>query len=456
MSVPDSLRHFFVKSSCIVTPTSTIDGALEILGEKIVAVHTKEELKHQNVENLIDFGSYTIFPGVVDAHAHINEPGRTQWEGFETATRSAAAGGITTVVDMPLNSIPATTTLKALFEKLEATQGKCYTDFGLWGGVVPGNSQELRAMTEAGALGFKCFLTPSGVDEFPHVSRDDLEIAMPILREAGVPCLVHAELEHAEQVPVLPRSSRRYLDYLFSRPRAWENAAIELMVDLCRKTRCRTHIVHLSSSDALSIVAAAKSEGLPFTAETCPHYLTLAAEEIPDGATQFKCAPPIRERSNREALWEAVKNSTLDFIVSDHSPCAPQLKLLESGDFLNAWGGISSLQLGLSLNWTEGKKRGLNLQNLAALVSERTARFAGLFPSKGQLAPGADADFVVFDAEATFQVEGALLFHRHGVTPYLGRVLNGKVRETWLRGVKIFDGNKHCETPIGRFVTSRK
>jgi allantoinase len=381
---------------------------------------------------VIDAGDDVVMPALVDTHAHINEPGRTDWEGFETATRACAAGGITTVVDMPLNSIPATTTLAALHEKARSADGHCKVDYAFWGGVVPGNARELKPMIEAGVVGFKCFLIDSGVAEFKHVGERELREAMPILARAGVPLIVHAELEGP--APRDAGDERKYQGYLSSRPRSWENEAIRMMIRLCRETGCRTHIVHLSSSDAVAEIAAARAEGLPFTAETCPHYLTFTSEEIPDGATPFKCAPPIREKENREKLWDAVRAGHIEFIVSDHSPCTPALKLMEHGDFAHAWGGISSLQLGLSIVWTGMRVRGFTLTDLTRLMCDATARFAGLDDRKGQIARGRDADLVIWAPEETFRVEPSMLEHRHKVTPYAGQTLAGVVKMTLLRG----------------------
>jgi allantoinase len=367
---------------------------------------------------------------------HVNEPGRTEWEGFETATRAAAAGGITTIVDMPLNCIPVTTTLEALRTKLEAIAGRLRVDCGFWGGVIPGNAGELDRMIDAGVAGFKAFLVHSGIDEFPNATEQDLREAMPILARRGVPLLVHAELaEHLVDAP--PVEPQQYATYLASRPRAAEDAAIRLIIGLCRETGCRVHIVHLSSSDALEQIAAAKREGLPLTVETCPHYLALASEDVPDGCTEYKCAPPIRERDNRERLWQGLRDGVIDFVVSDHSPCTPHLKLRESGDFMRAWGGISSVQLTLPVVWTAAQVHGVGVEQIAHWMCAAPARFAGLDQRKGSIEPGKDADFVVWEPEATFTVDPARLYHRHKLTPYAGKELRGVVRETILRGETV-------------------
>jgi allantoinase len=403
-----------------------------------------------------DHGDLVVMPGLVDAHVHVNEPGRTEWEGYKTATRAAAAGGITTIVDMPLNSIPPTTTLAGFEEKLAAARGKCMIDVAFWGGVVPGNTRELAPLVERGVKGFKCFLIHSGVDEFPHVTEDDLREAMPEIARLDSVLLVHAEVAGpidavADEVAAMDHAA--YDTFLRSRPAAAEVEAIEMMVRLCRETGCRVHIVHLSAAEALPVLRAAKAERLPITVETCPHYLTFAAEEIPDGATQFKCCPPVRSRENREKLWEAVAEGTIDMIVSDHSPCTPHLKLIEQGDFLDAWGGIAALQFGLPVMWTNLKKRGFEIPDLARLMCERTAGLADLGGRKGRLAAGSDADVVVWDPDATFTITPELIQHRHKLTPYDGMELFGKVAVTYSGGRRIFDDGRFPSEPRGRLFT---
>lgn len=384
-----------------------------------------------------------LLPGLVDSHVHMNEPGRTEWEGFETASAAAAAGGVTTLVDMPLNCIPVTTSLSALDAKLEAVQNLLAVDVGFWGGVVPGNAGELAAMASRGMLGAKCFLCHSGIDDFPASREDDLRAAMPVLRDAGIPLLVHAELELTQtrggaSVPACASGDvAEYASYLASRPNAFEDEAIEMVIRLCRETRCAVHVVHLSSGTALPMIRAAKDEGLPFTVETCPHYLCLTAEEVPRGATQYKCAPPIREAANRELLWQGVREGVIDLVTSDHSPCTPHLKKPETGDFCGAWGGIASLSLGLSSVWTEASARGLSLHDIARRMSEEPARLAGLTRRKGRIAKGLDADLCVFDDAAPFTVSASSLRFRHKISPYIGRELRGRVTNTWLRGERI-------------------
>jgi allantoinase len=432
----------------VVTDTGVRPAAVVVRDGKVAAVLDVKDVP--SGLPVVDVGAKVLMPGVVDSHAHINEPGRTEWEGFETATRAAAAGGITTVVDMPLNSIPATTSLQALKVKVAAAEGHCTIDHGFWGGVIPGNEGELEAMIDAGVTGFKCFLIQSGVDEFPHVTRADLERAMPILARRGVPLIVHAELTDSEDEP--QGDTRTYQSYLASRPRQWEDDAIRMMVELCRSFRGPVHIVHLSSSDALGDIAAAKREGLPFTVETCPHYLTFDAEHIPDGATWFKCAPPIREAVNREKLWAGLARGDIDMVVSDHSPCTPALKHLEHGDFGKAWGGIASLQFSLPAVWSGMRERGHGLEQLVRWMCQAPARLTGLSGQKGSLTPGADADLVLFDPEAPFTPDASGVLHRHKLTPYSGRPLVGVVERTWVRGQPVYTRGEPTSAPVGHWI----
>jgi len=396
-----------------------------------------------------------VMPGLVDSHVHVNEPGRTDWEGFATATRAAAAGGVTTIVDMPLNSIPATTTLAGLEEKLAAAAGQLTVDVGFWGGVVPGNTSELAKLWDTGVVGFKCFLIHSGVDEFPNVTEADLCEAMPELARLGAPLIVHAEVPGPVEAccqTLGASSSREYQTFLRSRPREAENEAVALMIKLAGDTGCRIHIVHHSSADALPLLRRAKSSGLPLTVETCPHYLYFTAEDIPDGATEFKCCPPIRERENLEALWEALSDGTIDFIVSDHSPCPPEMKLREQGDFMNAWGGISSLQLRLPIIWTRASRRGFSLEQIVEWLCAAPARQVGFDVLKGSIKEGAAADIVIWNPDMEFRVTPELIHHRHKLTPYVGEVLRGVLEKTFLRGQMVYDGGEFISGPLGRMV----
>lgn len=387
----------------------------------------------------------TLIPGLVDTHVHVNEPGRTEWEGFASATRAAAAGGVTTIIDMPLNSIPPTVNVDALKQKREAAQDQAFVDVGFWGGAIPGNTADLRPLHDEGVFGFKCFLLHSGVDEFPHLEADEMEQDMAELKSFDSLMIVHAEDSRAiDRAP--HAEGDKYQRFLESRPRGAENVAIAEVIERARWTGARAHILHLSSSDALPMIASAKRDGVRLTVETCPHYLTLLSEEIPNGATAFKCCPPIREASNRELLWQGLEEGIIDCIVSDHSPSTLDLKDLENGDFGVAWGGISSLQLGLSLIWTEARHRGIPLTQVVEWMSKRPAELARL-TRKGQLALGYDADFSVFAADDAFVVDVAKLHHKNPISPYAGKPLAGVVRRTFLRGSEI-DGT----TPTGRLI----
>ena len=440
-----------IRSRRVVTPGAMGPATIHIRDGIISAVSNFDDVPPG--AQLHDAGDHVVMPGLVDTHVHINEPDRTHWEGFETATRAAAAGGITTLIEMPLNSIPATTTVSAFEEKLAAARGKLHVDVGFWGGVVPGNTAELRPLHEAGVFGFKCFLVPSGVEEFAHVTEDDLLAALPILTKLNAPLLVHAELpepiERAGASLSQTASPRQHSTWLTSRPRQAENEAIELLVRLARECKTRIHVVHLSSSDALPILLEAKQGGLPLTVETCPHYLALATEDIPDGATHFKCAPPIRERENRAQLWTALGDGLIDLVATDHSPCPPEMKCSETGDFLKAWGGISSLQLSLSIMWTQLRRRGYSIGHLVNWMCYAPARLAGLDRRKGKIAVGYDADLVIWNPEGSFRVEPALLHHRHKLTPYANQVLSGVVKMTLVRAQKSYDHGEFSVTPPG-------
>ena len=374
-------------------------------------------------------------PGVVDTHVHVNEPGRTEWEGFETATRAAAAGGVTTILDMPLNSIPATTTVEALEAKRESARGKSIVNVEYIGGIVPGNSHDIEPLARAGVRAFKCFLTPSGVDEFPNVTEADLGEAFPILARTGLPLMVHAE--DPACLIESTRASRKYDDYLASRPVEAEHSAIELIVKLMEWCPTPVHIVHLSSATSLDIIRRAKDRALPVTAETCPHYLTFAADEIPDGATEYKCAPPIRSASERDALWKGLIDGDIDLIASDHSPCPPAMKESD-GNFFGCWGGIASLQLTLSAVWTGAHSRGIAIERVVEWMCKAPARLAGLSDRKGSIAGGYDADIILWDPDETWKVEPRSLRHRYPVTPYAGRELLGRVKATFVAGQLVF------------------
>jgi allantoinase len=397
----------------------------------------------------VDLGGLALLPGLVDTHVHVNEPGRTEWEGFATATRAAAAGGVTTICDMPLNSVPPTTSVAALSEKRAAAAGKCWVDVAFWGGAVPGNEASLLPLHQAGVVGFKCFLLDSGVPEFPPLSAAGLRSALGSLAAAGALLIVHAE----DAAEIGEASGRDFGSFVASRPAVAERRAIEKVISGAVAAGARAHIVHLSAAECVAMIAGAKAAGIRISAETCPHYLYFAAEQVPDGATEYKCCPPIRSAANREALWRGLEAGVIDCVVSDHSPCPPGLKRMDSGDFGDAWGGIASLQLGLSAVWTVARRRGRTLQDVVRWMAAAPASLAGL-AGKGRLAVGYDADLVAFDPEDSYVVDPARLQHRHPVTPYRGRTLTGRVRQAWLRGHALLDGvsGVPAPEPLGRLL----
>jgi allantoinase len=418
----------------VVTVVGEVARAIGVKDGRVVAIEPIDApLTGERDERLND--DEVLMPGLVDSHVHVNEPGRTEWEGFETATRAAAAGGVTTIIDMPLNSIPPTTTVEALQIKRKCAEGAVFVDTGFWGGAVPDNLDQLRPLHDAGVFGFKCFLLHSGVDEFPHLDSAQLESALQQTHDFGALMIVHAENSQAiDRAP--SAEGERYRRFLASRPRGAENMAIAEVIEAARYTRARVHILHLSSSDAIPMLVSAKRDGVLITVETCPHYLSFASEAIPDGATQFKCCPPIRESGNRELLWKGLQDGVIDMIVSDHSPSTPELKRFDIGDFGVAWGGISSLQLGLRAVWSQARVHGFDLVQVAEWMARRPAMLAGL-NRKGRIALGYDADFCLFAPDEAAVVSAAALEHRHAVTPYDGMALAGVVRKTWLRGTPI-------------------
>lgn len=440
---------FALCSRHVVTPQGVREAAVTVGdGGRIAAVGPRADLPP--VLPLTDLGDDVLMPGLVDTHVHINEPGRADWEGWETGTRAAAAGGVTTLLDMPLNSAPVTTTGHALAVKAASARGRVRVDVGFHGGLVPGNRGHLRTLLDGGVFSIKAFLVHSGLDDFPNAALPDLRAAMPLLARRGVPLQVHAELEGPDAAPL--SDPHRYAQYLASRPRAWEQHAVEMMIGLCREYGCPVHIVHLSSADAVPALRSARAEGLPITVETGPHYLSFDSEEIRDGDTRFKCAPPIRERENRERLWGALAEGVIDTVASDHSPCPPEMKVVETGDFAGAWGGISSLQLSLPAVWTEARRRSFGPDDLARWLCRRPAQIFGLGERKGALEVGLDADFVVWDPEASWTLTPERLHHRHKMTPYEGRTLRGVVRQTWLRGTKVYDVGGFSGPPTGELL----
>jgi len=400
-----------------------------------------------------DFADLVIFPGVIDAHIHINEPGRTEWEGFDTATKAAAAGGITTLIDMPLNSSPVTIDKPSFQEKIKASAGKRHVHCGFWGGLVPDNANDLSEILSAGVLGIKAFLTHSGIDEFPNVTESDLHKAMPQIAEAQIPLLVHCEIDQPnEAINLHQKNPKSFKNFVASRPPEWENEAVRLMIKLCKQYNCTVHIVHLSSEDVLPTIKEAKDAGLPLTVETCPHYLFFDSDTIPDGSTQFKCTPPIRNKANNEKLWEALKSGLIDFITSDHSPAPPTLKEANSGNLYKAWGGIIGGQLLLSATWTKAKEQGVRLPQLAQLLCEKPAQFIGYSKTKGNIAKGFDADLVVWNPEEKFLMTEELLFHKHTFSPYIGEELIGKIKATYCKGKLVFANGEFKQLAQGELL----
>jgi allantoinase len=435
----------------VVTPEGIRPAAILVEGERIRAVVSPHEVSERY--QVHDFGDAAILPGLVDSHVHINDPGRAEWEGFETATRAAAAGGYTMLVDMPLNCLPATTTVAALQAKRSAASGKCHVDWAAWGGVVHDNQSDIEALATAGVPGFKCFLINPGIDGFTMVTEQQLRLALPHVARTRLPLLVHAELSGPIDGATATLGNAdwsRYSTYLQSRPDEAELAAIRLMLGLCREYGFRLHIVHLSTSAALPELCAARTEGLPVTVETCPHYLHLSAETIANGATLSKCAPPVRSRENCERLWQGLRDGTIDMVVTDHSPCLPAMKRLAEGNFRTAWGGIASLSVALPLVWTEASQRGFTLLDLARWMAAGPAHLAGCGAHKGRIAASYDADFVVFDPDREFVVAADKLYYRHPVSPYLGETLRGVVQATYLRGNAVFAAGKFPGEPAGR------
>ena len=430
----------------VITAAGEVARCIGVRDGRIVVIEPIDaELDAEEVVELGD--DEVLIPGLVDTHVHVNEPGRTEWEGFATATRAAAAGGVTTIVDMPLNSIPPTVDVEALAVKRRVAADQAYVDVGFWGGAVPGNVPDLRGLHDAGVFGFKCFLLHSGVDEFPPLDPEGLELALKEIASFGAMMIVHAEDAHAIDRAPSPRGDN-YTDFLSSRPRGAENLAIAEVIELSRWTGCRVHILHLSSSDALPMIESARRDGVKLTVETCPHYLSFVSEEIPAGATQFKCCPPIREAANRELLWQGLADGVIDCVVTDHSPCTVDLKRFDIGDFGVAWGGIASLQISLSAVWSEAKRRGYSLNDVVRWMAEKPARQVGL-NTKGHIALGYAADLAVFAPDEAFIVDVAKLQHKNPVSAYDGRPLAGVVRSTWLAGKRI----DLDEDPRGRLLS---
>ncbi len=433
----------------VIVNGEVIEATIFITHQKISGIEKGSPGNYSG--SIIDIGNKIVMAGIIDPHVHINEPGRTAWEGFDTATKAAIAGGITTLIDMPLNASPVTTTAKAFEQKIASAKNKLHTNVGFWGGIVPGNKNEIEPLIDKGVFGFKAFLTHSGIDEFPNVNEDDLKKVMPLIAKHGLPLLVHCELDSFKVDTISDNKS--YRNYLASRPKKWEDDAISLMIRLCEKYNCRVHIVHLSSSDSIEQIAKAKQSGLPLTVETAQHYLFFNAEEIPDGATQYKCAPPIREKKNNDLLWQALKDGTIDFVATDHSPVTPVLKETESGDFMKAWGGIASLQFTLPVLWTAAKKKNCSITDIAKWLSANPAKLIGMQKSKGKIAPGYDADLTIWNDEMEFIVKEEIIHHKNKMTPYMGKTLTGFAEQAYLAGRKVFKDGKFLENKAGKIIT---
>ncbi|ALW83646.1 cyclic amidohydrolase [Hymenobacter sedentarius] len=444
------MPNLALRSQRVVTPEG-VRAATILIENGLIASLLPHDAEVADA-TLVDVGRRAILPGVIDPHVHINEPGRTDWEGFDTATKAALAGGLTTLVDMPLNSAPVTTSVANLEIKRAATIGQLHTNVGFWGGVVPGNADEIEPLIAAGVLGFKAFLTHSGIDDFPNATEDDLRRVMPILARHNLPLLVHCELS-VEDDAWKQNDHRSYPNYLASRPKEWEDEAVAMMIRLCEEFRCPVHIVHLSSANSIAPIAAAKARGLPLTVETGQHYLYFNAEDIADGQTQFKCAPPIREKANNDQLWAALQAGIIDFVATDHSPAPPDLKQLESGDFTTAWGGIASLQLALPVLWTAARQRGATLSHLTRWLSENPAQLIGQSHKKGQIAVGYDADLIVLSPEKSFVVQEEMIQHKHKVSPYICQELWGVVEQTFLKGKQVYEHPTFTHLNQGELLT---
>jgi allantoinase len=450
--VKDSMAQAF-RSTRVVTSQGLVPATLMVEQGRIVEVSSRNSAPEDT--EVQDFGDLVLLPGLVDSHVHINEPGRSEWEGFWTATRAAASGGVTTLIDMPLNCAPETITPAALEAKRDAAHGKAWVDWAAWGGVVRGNAEEIEPLAAAGVCGFKCFMIHSGIDGFAWVDEKDLRKALDRLRGTGLPLLAHAEIAGpvdaaTQNLNAAHADWRKYETYLASRPGDAEFHAIALLIQLAEEFGTPIHIVHLSSTEALPMIAEARQRGVPITVETCTHYLWFSAEEIPDGATEFKCAPPIRDRDNREGLWQALVDGVIDLVTTDHSPCPPEMKQCQEGRWDKAWGGIASLGLALPVLWTGMKRCELTVEHVAEWLARRPACLAGLTGTKGELSVGADADFAVFDPDAVWTVSPEDLHFHHKLSPYLGAKLRGRVQETWLRGTCVFRNGHFIGEPRGR------
>ena len=442
------MTEFLIYSNRCWIDEQFIEATLHICKGKILEIYPKKY--YQDNLEFLDYYDSIIMPGIIDAHVHINEPGRTDWEGFDSATKAAALGGVTTLIEMPLNADPVTTNVEAFEIKKHATKGKLHVNCGFYGGVIPGNEEDIEPLIKAGVFGIKGFLTHSGIDEFPNVTKDDLEKIAPILAKNDVPLLLHCEFGEEKNIPqVKPKS---YRAYLASRPTEWELNALKITQDIQEKYSLKAHIVHLSEAKGLQSINYRKKYTKKLTVETCPHYLYFNAEDIPDASPIYKCAPPIREKENNDALWEGLLNNEFDFLASDHSPAPPEIKKLEEGDLFKAWGGIAGLQFTLPVVWTAGQKKGLTLEKLIPLLTVNPAKFLGLDHKKGQLKKGYDADITIWNDDEEFTVSESIIAHRHKATPYMNHVLKGKIIHTFVNGVQAVKNEELSTLNMGKLL----
>lgn len=435
-------------SKRVVVEGKLQEATVFIENDKIISVKTGKV----ETEGFESFGDSVLMPGLIDSHVHINEPGRTDWEGFDTATKAAAAGGITMLVDMPLNSHPVTVDIASFKEKIEASKGKLHVNCGFWGGIVPYNINELETLIDAGVLGIKAFLTHSGIKEFPHVEKNELLEGMKIMAKKNVPILAHCELDEKGCDKELADNPTSYKAYLNSRPKHWEDNAIKMMINLAQKSNCHTHVVHLSSANGIELIKNAQENNIPITTETCSHYLFFNAEEIPDGKTVYKCAPPIREKANNDKLWQGIKNGIIDFVITDHSPATPEIKELETGNYKKAWGGIAGLQFSLPAVWKKGETQGLSIVDVSNIMSKNVAKFLKLDKIKGKIAQGYDADLVVWNPEKDFVSTNDEIHHKHKISPYVGYKLKGEVLKTYVNGNLVYNQGTFEKLNNGKII----
>lgn len=449
------MLEFGLHSTRVLIAGQLVEATVVIQGEQISEI--VEGPKKEHSFPIEDVGDSVIMPGLIDCHVHINEPGRTEWEGFDTATKAAAAGGITTLIEMPLNSDPVTTSREAFEKKLEATKDKLHVNCGFWGGIVPENISDLDELIKSGVFGIKAFLTHSGIDDFPNVTESDLKSGLEIMKEHNIPLLVHAELDSMHSgIATLKEDTRSYKAYLNSRPKSWEDDAIQMMIKLCEEFETPIHIVHLSSSNSIQPLTEAIEDGLPISVETCPHYLFFNAEEIPDGKTEYKCAPPIREQTNNDMLWDALKKDLFRFVVSDHSPAIPVLKEIDSGNLEKAWGGIAGLQFSMPAFWTKAKKQGLTVKDVSRLMSLNVAEFLGLEQRKGKIEVGYDADLIIWEPDKSFEVTKEIINFKHKISPYIGCKLDGVVKQTIVGGNTVYKTGSFKELSKGKVLLSNE